>query len=384
MARRRKNRRKSLHIRRRAEPGAPPGHLTPVPDSPRPCISAIRLGADCRELKEVQASELPSLLEPGKVLWVDVDGLGDANVVGEIGKLFNLHPLALEDVVNVHQRAKVENYESHTFIVIRMIAAGHAHASAEQGVHTEQVSIFLGDGFVITFQEHPGGDCLEPLRRRLRRVSEANRSITADFLTHAIIDAIVDGFFPVLEHLGERIEDIEDRAAVAAGPGVIHEVHAAKADLLVLRRAIWPLREALNMLVRDNLRFISLEIRPYFRDCHDHAVQLMELIETYRELVADSRDLYLSGVSNRLNEIMKVLTVISTIFIPLNFVAGVYGMNFNTEKSPFNMPELNLKYGYPAALALMAAIAGGLLYYFRVLGWIGGHTPQKENHVKEG
>ena len=379
MARKRKHKRKSLHIERREEPGAPPGRVTPVPNAPRARISAMLLNGGCSEHRHVSIDDIRRLAQQPGVIWVDVDGLGDADVVRQIGALFQLHPLALEDVVNVHQRAKVDDYSDHVFIVVRMAVeqqgAKNDGLTGELLLHTEQVSIFLGEHYVVTFQEHPGGDCLEPLRQRLRRCNEGVRVHTADFLAYSIIDGIVDGYFPRLERLGEQIEAIEEAAAAATGPEVIHDVHFVKAELLVLRRAIWPLREALNMLARDQHRFILPETRPYFRDCYDHAIQLMELIETYRELIADARDLYMSGVSNRLNEIMKVLTVISTIFIPLNFIAGIYGMNFNTEASPWNMPELHWRFGYPLAIGFMALVACGLLMYFRRLGWIG---PPKE------
>lgn len=349
-----------------AQPGSPSAGGPGPSDSTPTHVTATLITSDaCQEHIITDPHQVTLLREQPGLLWINVDGLEDPEVVRGLGALFQLHPLALEDVINIHQRAKVEDYSGHTFIVVRMPVHGRP-------VHTEQVSMFLGERFVITFQERPGGDCLEPLRQRLRKAAAGARvRATSGFLAYAIIDAIVDGFFPLLEDLGDSIESMEEAAVAAQGPHVIQQIHDTKADLIVLRRAIWPLREALNLLVRDEQRFIHAELRPYFRDCHDHTVQLLELIETYRELVADSRDLYMSGISNRLNEIMKVLTVISTVFIPLNFVAGVYGMNFHTEISPWNMPELNWTYGYPMVLTLMLIISLGLLGYFWRLGWLG-------------
>jgi magnesium transporter len=352
-------------MKRRAKPGAPPGLLTVDPESPRPVIQLIAYGPDRlieREIKHPE--ELLEFVGHWPVCWINVDGLGDAATLEQLAEMFRLHPLAMEDVVNVHQRAKVDRYGDRTFIVTHMVmAADH--------FEMEQVSLFLGADFVITFQERPGWDCLDPVRERIRKQAVQIRDTGAGYLAYAILDAVIDHYFPVLETYGERLETLEDRTVLQPDRAVIAEIHDVKRDLLNLRRTIWPQREALNALVRDEIPHINSETRLYFRDVYDHAVRIIDLVETYREVCSDLMDLYLSSLSNRMNEIMKVLTVISTIFIPLTFLVGVYGMNFNTQVSPWNMPELNWYFGYPLCLALMAAITAGQFIFFRRKGWIG-------------
>lgn len=298
------------------------------------------------------------------VLWVNVDGLGDANLISEMGRIFNLHRLALEDVVQVNQRPKVDIYEGYLFITLRML---YEH---EGRVDAEQLSIFVGKNFLLTFQEGIPGDCLESIRERLRKVSTRLRSSSADFLAYSVIDAVVDGYFPFLEHLGERLESLENEVLLQPCKEVVRGIHDIKRDLLLIRRAVWPLREAINPLLREETPVITPETRVFLRDCYDHCIQVVDLVETYRELGSSLMDIYLSSLSNKMNEVMKVLTMITTIFVPLTFIAGVYGMNFNTEKSPLNMPELNAHYGYPVCLLVMALIAAVELWFFYTRGWI--------------
>jgi len=312
------------------------------------------------------------------VCWLNVDGLGDVACLQALADIFQLHPLAMEDVVNVHQRAKVEPYRERTFMVMHMVALN-------DHFETEQVSLFLGADFVVTFQGRPGWDCLEPVRERIRKSVQRVREGGAGHLAYAILDAVIDHYFPVLEKYGELLEALEDRIVIRPDRTVIAEIHEVKRDLLNLRRAIWPQREALNTLVRDETPHISAETRLYLRDCYDHTVRIIDLVETYREVCSDLMDLYLSSLSNRMNEIMKVLTVISTLFIPLTFVVGVYGMNFNTQASPWNMPELNWYLGYPLCLVLMLAMSIGQLMFFYRKGWIGHreaapHVPPDDEH----
>jgi magnesium transporter len=235
----------------------------------------------------------------------------------------------------------------------------------------------LGENFVLTFQEG-GGDCFDPVRKRLRRKRGRIRDVGADYLAYALLDAVIDGFYPVLEDCGERLGVLEDEIIGAPSGAAVTDVHDLKHDLLTLRRAIWPQREMINTLLRDESELVSAATRIYLRDCYDHAVQLMDIVETYREIASALVDVYLSSVSARLNEIMKVLTIIATIFIPLSFIASVYGMNFDRNASPLNMPELGWRYGYVFSLALMLAIALGLLYYFRRRGWLGGTGEQRK------
>ena len=299
------------------------------------------------------------------VTWVNVDGLGDANVIAEIGALFGLHHLALEDVLHVHQRAKVEDYGEYLFIVVRMVEI------CDGRLQTEQVSMFLGKDFLVTFQERPGIDSIEPVRHRLRALRGKVRFSGAGYLAYSLIDAVIDGYFPILESYGDRLDELEGSLGDNSKLELTVPVHEIKSDLLVIRRAIWPHREAISALMRDPSPLIDAETRVYVRDCYDHIVQLIDIVETYRELGADLRDLYLATVSTRMNEIVKVLTVISTIFIPLTFIAGVYGMNFNTHISRWNMPELNWYFGYPFSLMLMGLTTAAMLLFFYSRGWIG-------------
>ncbi|MGQ0636469.1 MAG: magnesium/cobalt transporter CorA [Planctomycetaceae bacterium] len=352
-------------LRRRAQPGAAPGTLSIDPESPRPAMRLLAYGPEKFVERDIHVpQELQDYLGHWPVCWLNVDGLGDARTLEQLAELFHLHPLAMEDVVNVNQRAKVEQYGDRTFIVTHMMLL-------TEHLETEQVSLFLGANFVVTFQERPGWDCLEPVRERIRKHMMRVREAGAGYLAYAILDAVIDHYFPVLEKYGEKLELLEDRIIARPDRAAVAELHEVKRELLNLRRAAWPQREALNMLVRDEIAHINPETRLYLRDVYDHTVRIIDLVETYREVCSDLMDLYLSSISNRMNEIMKVLTVISTLFIPLTFVVGVYGMNFNTAVSPWNMPELNWYFGYPLCLAVMGAIAIAQLLFFRRRGWIG-------------
>jgi magnesium transporter len=345
-------------------PGTAPGTITVDPEAPPPVVRVIAYGPDA--IVERPVSDPKSLKdELGKwpVVWVNVDGLGDAAVIAALGEVFGLHPLALEDAAQVHQRAKVERYPSHDFIVARMVNQG-------ERIDTEQLSLFLGTNFVVTFQER-SGDCWDPLRERMRRGLGRLRRAGPDYLAYALLDGVVDAYFPLLETLGDRIEGVEEEVIAHPGRNTISRVHAIKRDLLLLRRALWPLREALGGLSRDPTPRVTDETRLFLRDCHDHTIQIIELVETYRKLAADLTDVYLSSASNRMNEVMKVLTIITTIFMPLGLIAGVYGMNFHDDRSPWNMPELGWHYGYPFALGLMAVVALIMLWYFYRKGWMG-------------
>lgn len=363
MSHHRHRHRKHRDVERRTKPGASPGSIVVDPQSAPPELTLISY--DNQRFHEQRlggVSELaPHMGQPG-VLWLNVDGLGDAATIEAIGKLFGFHSLALEDVVNVHQRPKVDDYGNYLFIVSRM-----AHAT--EPICTEQLSIFLGHGYVVTFQDMPG-DSLEPVRERLRRKVGRIREMPADYLAYALLDATIDGYYPVIEQVSDRLETIEEVVLESADERSVKPLRRLKQDLLQLRRAVWPHREALGLLIRERHASISDETRVYLRDVYDHVVQLIDLVEIYRELAMDLRDFYMSSVSNRINETMRVLTIVSTVFIPLTFIAGVYGMNFDPDFSPYNMPELRWRYGYPACLAAMAGIAIYMLAYFRAQGWI--------------
>jgi magnesium transporter len=351
---------------RRAVPGTSPGQLTPPADALRPSVSLFAYGpGDHLELAEADAEAVRGALARWPVVWVNVDGLGDAELVGQFGALFGLHRLALEDVVHIHQRPKVEHYADHIYIVLRLPDPG------AEGLESEQISLFLGRNFVLTFQERPG-DAFAPVRERIRGGKGRLRAAGPDYLAYALIDAGVDSNFPVIEALGEQLEDMELEIVERPGRGAVIALHAIRRSLLNVRRGIWPMREMLGALSRDADPLVGDETRLYLRDCYDHAVQIIDLLETYREIAASLLEVYLSSVSNRMNEIMKVLTIISTIFIPLTFAAGIWGMNFAPDSSPWNMPELRWRFGYPLALTVMASTAAVLLIWFRRRGWLGG------------
>ncbi len=358
--------------RQHAPPGASPGTLTIDPEAPRPLVRIVAYGPDSISEQKVQDLEsIRGLLEKYPVTWVNVDGLGDASTISKIGEIFSLHRLSLEDVVNVHQRPKVEQYPAYYFIVARMAEVG-------ERLGTEQLSLFLGKKFVLTFQERYG-DCFDPVRERIRKGSNKIRNSGPDYLAYAVLDAFIDNYFPFLEHLGERLETLEDEVILQPDTQTIAQIHKIKRDLLTMRRAVWPLRDALNSLIRESSTLFTDDTRLYLRDCYDHTIRLIDLLETYREVSTGLTDIYLSSLSNRLNEVMKVLTIFSATFIPLTFIAGVYGMNFNSDRSPWNMPEVNWKWGYPFALVLMAAVAIVMLIYFRRKGWLGSSAPSRKH-----
>ncbi|CAN5464103.1 magnesium/cobalt transporter CorA [soil metagenome] len=349
---------------RRPPPGSVPGALSGRPDAAPPRITVLAYGADglVEETLESLAA-LHELRERWPVSWVNVDGIEHAETVRQLGEFFGLHRLALADVVNVPQRAKVEDYGDYLFIIARM-------ARVDEGLETEQISIFLGKGFVLTFQERRG-DPLDPVRERLRSGVGRIRANGADYLAYAVLDAIVDHYFPVLEQLGDHLELLEEEILNRPNRASMARLYALKRDLGAFRRSVWPERDTLNTLVRDPSPLITDETRIYLRDCYDHVIQSIDLLENYRELSSSLTDLYLSSISNRTNEIMKVLTIFAAIFIPLTFIAGVYGMNFDPDVSPWNMPELDWFWGYPFALGLMALTALGLILFFWRKGWIG-------------
>ena len=361
---RRKKHKRDLHVQRRTHPGASPGTVVADPSQPKPEVTIIAYSGDkFQELTLTDLSKIPQLLADYSVVWINIEGLGDAKLIEQLGQLFDLHRLAMEDVVNLHQRAKVEEYGELLFVVLRMI-------NCDQRAGTEQLSMFVGPHFVMTFQEGTPGDPFGGVRQCLKDNAGRIRKSGSDYLTYALIDAVIDSFYPVVETYAERLDELEDAVLERPTRQTMDHLHQVKADLLLVRRAIWPLREALAQLMRETTPQITPATRVYLRDCYDHVVQIVELLETYRELTADLRDLYMSSISNRINETMRVLTIMSTLFIPLTFIAGVYGMNFDPDTSPWNMPELRWYFGYPLCLLSMAATAVGMLVYFIRQGWM--------------
>jgi magnesium transporter len=359
------------HRRRRKEhrpsPGDPPGSLSPAPNAHPTHLHLLAYDADgLVEHRGQDVAEIERRARGAAKVWINVEGLRDVDAIRALGERYGLHPLTLEDIVQVIQRPKVDIYEGYLFVVLRM-------PRVEKELLTEQLAIVLGDDFVITFGERPG-DCFDAVRRRLTHVHSRMRSRGADYLAYALIDALIDAYFPILERYGELIDEMEEEVVEVerATDGVVSQIHGLRRAVMELRRAIWPLRELLNTLNRESTPYIQPETRVFLRDCSDHVSQLLDMIEVDREVTATLLDLHLSSLSARMNEIMKVLTIIATIFIPLGFFVGLYGMNFDPDVSPYNMPELHWRYGYFYSLAVMTTMALGMLGYFWAKGWIGG------------
>jgi magnesium transporter len=346
--------------------------MTIAPDARPTTIRAMAYDKDrCAEQEISDPGELQPLLNQWPVVWVDVIGLGTEAILRQLAKIFHMHALALEDVVHVHQRAKVDTYEDNLFCVLRIPDTSQEHI-------TEQFSLLLGRNYVVTFQERPG-DNFDLVRAGLRHEKSVTRQgVQPDYLAYRLIDASIDAYFPILEALGDRLDTLDERTSAGQGQEAFVELHGVKRELLLLRRALWPLRDAISELRSEVTPFITDATRVYLRDCYDHSVQLIDLLESYRDIAGDVRDFYLSSISNRMNEIMRTLTVISTLFLPLSFIAGVYGMNFNTDY-PTNMPELNWRYGYLYSLALMGAVAAGMVYLFKKRGWLRGNVIRVED-----
>ena len=317
---------------------------------------------DSEEFQEARVhdvEQLLSALEPGHVTWVDVQGFGDESLVRRIGAIFAIHPLAMEDVVNMPQRPKAESYENQILIIARMVRMG-----ATDSVDMEQVSLILGENFVLTFQERYG-DILDPVRERIRAGTGRMRHGGSSYLAYAIVDTIVDGYYPVIEALGDHLEELENVVMENPTNELLRDLNRTKNMLVNLRRAVWPQREAVNSLIRDENPLITDEVRIYLRDTYDHSVQTAEVIEMYREMSTGLMNTYLSSIANRTNEVMKILTIMASIFIPLTFLAGIYGMNFD------HMPELHLRWAYPAVWVTMTLTAGGMVAFFWRKGWLG-------------
>ncbi len=355
-------------FRKRHPPvGARPGTLMIAHDSPAPRIQRIFFSGSALEREDIAdpASISPPAPDASGVTWIDVQGFGDRRVIEAIGARFSIHPLALEDVVNTPQRPKTETYDHHQLYITRMVRL------LDERLDIEQVSIFVGRGYVLTFQERHG-DVFDPVRTRIDQGKGPIRNAGADYLAYALIDAVIDGYYPVIEKLGDEFEALEDRLVFEAKSSTLNEINRIKRQLLGLRRAVGPQRDAINMLVRGDSDYFGETARLYLRDCYDHCVQIGDLLESYREMAGSLLGTYLSSISNRTNEVMKVLTIMASIFIPLTFLAGIYGMNFEF------MPELRQRWAYPVLMVLMVGTATGMLLYFRRLGWIGRRRPSED------
>jgi magnesium transporter len=349
--------------KRSKKAGLPPGTLVHIgekraEESKITVIDYDEANFQEREVKAVE--ECFAFRDKPSVTWINVEGIHQVEVVEKLGHCFGLHPLVLEDILNTDQRPKMEIYGGYVYIVLKMLYGNHSNRSIE----VEQVSLILGSNFAISFQEGIEGDVFNPVRERIRSGKGLIRKMGSDYLAYSLIDTIVDNYFLMLENLGERIELLEEELVAHPTTATLQEIQRIKYQMVFVRRAVWPLREVIGGLGRKESPLIKEATEIYLRDVYDHTVQVMDTIETYREMLSGMLDIYLSSVSNRLNSVMKVLTIIATIFMPLTFIAGIYGMNFKY------MPELEWRWGYPAVGLLFVVIGISMLIYFKKKKWL--------------
>ena len=342
--------------------GAPPGTLQYVgnKEAVKTKISIMDYYQKDFNEKEVRKIDecFPFKSTP-TVTWLNVDGLHEVDIVETIGTFYDVHPLVLEDILHTNQRPKLEVFDDYLFIVVRMLSFDEK----ESKIVSEQVSLVLGENYVISFQELEG-DVLDPLRERIRKGKGRIRELGTDYLTYAILDVVIDNYYVILEKIGEEIERFEEDLMFEPKQNLLQDIYSLKREILFLRKSVWPLREAVSALEKSESRLISKKTRPFLRDLYDHTIQVIDTIETSRDLLAGMLDLYLSSVSNKMNEVMKVLTIIATIFIPLTFIAGIYGMNFQY------MPELGWHWGYFVIWGVMLIVALVMVIYFRRKKWL--------------
>ncbi len=347
--------------------GLPPGSAIYV-GKDRHHDVAVRLLAYDQEAysdtAELELAEVQGRLGPATTAWLDIDGLHEVALVEEVGEIFGLHPLTIEDIVNATQRPKIDIFDDYVYLVIKM----PLYNDELNTIEMEQVSFVLKEHLLITFQEKKG-DVFDGVRKRIFANKGRIRKMGCDYLIYALLDALVDSYFGMLEKIGEYVEILELELVEDPVPATLQKIHALKREMILLRKSVWPLREVASSLQRDGIPFIGEGTAPFLKDLYDHVIQVLDTVETFRDIVSGMLDIYLSAMSNKMNEVMKVLTVFAVIFIPLTFIAGLYGMNFNPEVSPFNMPELNWAYGYPFALGLMALVAGFMCIYFKKKKW---------------
>jgi magnesium transporter len=312
----------------------------------------------------IRLDEFHRLKETLSNTWIRVHGLHDAEAVDRFCLSFSLHPLTIEDILHTSQRPKTDHYDDYLFLVLNLIK----YDDTTKEMSMEQISFVLGSRYLLTFHEKDD-DIFDEVLARLENNKGRIRQMGVDYLLYSLLDRVVDNFFSVLEKIGEEVEDLEEELITDPSPKTLQAIHFLKREMILLRKSVWPLREVINGLQRDETAFMGESIRIFLKDLYDHTIQVLDTVETFRDIISGMIDIYLSSVSNRMNEVMKVLTIFAVIFIPLTFIAGLYGMNFNTSQSPFNMPELNWYFGYPFALLLMAGTACSMLIYFKKKKW---------------
>ena len=352
----------SRFIKKRSKKaGLPPGSLVHIGERKTEKTRITIIDYDRVQLQEEEAGSIEecfSFKDKPTVSWINIDGLHQIEIIEKMGRHFNLHSLVLEDIVNTGQRPKMEDFEDYIFIVLKML-----YYDQKGGIKTEQVSLILGPNFVISFQEQEG-DVFNPIRERIRKAKGRIRKMGADYLAYSLMDIIVDNYFIILERLGEEIESMEEELLANPTTETLQKIHRLKREMILLRKSIWPLRELVSGLERTESPLIQESTDVYLRDVYDHTIQVIDTVETFRDMISGMLDIYLSSISNKMNEVMKVLTIIATIFIPLTFLAGVYGMNFRY------MPELEWHGGYFVVLLVMAAVGMSMVIYFRKKRWL--------------
>jgi magnesium transporter len=357
--------RKRASVQTRRPPvGASPGTLIADPSAHRSELRLTLISPEkFKTIENASIDDVNAHCHNWPIIWLDCTGLANIQLIEEIGRIFSLHPLALEDVVNTGQRPKVDFFEDHAFVVVRMIDDVTAH-------RYEQISVFFGKNFVVTFQEREG-DPFDPVRKRIESpMPNRLRARGADYLAYALIDAIVDSYFPPIEAAGEIVDSIEDAMLNTTHKHQMRQLHGLRRDANVLKGVLWPMRDALATLIRNDVRYVKAETKIYLNDTLDHTLRLIELIETQRDMLTGLIEMHLSLSQARTNDVISYLTIVSVIFMPLTFLVGVWGMNFDPDTSPWNMPELKAYYGYPASLVFMALVAVGLIAFFRWKKWL--------------
>ncbi len=350
------------YLRRSGKYGLPPGTVVHVGEKKIDRVKIRVIDFDEKNLSEFETESIEECLpyrDSDTITWINIDGVHDTDIIKKIGTRYILHPLVLEDIVHTNQRPKLDDYEDILYIVIKQLF----YDRSGQSLDAEQVSLVLGQNFVLSFQEKPG-DVFEPVRERLRNNLGRIRKSGADYLAYALLDNLIDSYFIILEEIGESIEEIEDAIFRNAAPEDLRLIHGHRRNLILLRRSLWPLRDVIVQMKSGTSKLVGKSTGPYLRDLMDHTVQVVETLELFRDMLTGMIDLNMSFSSNRMNDIMKVLTLIATIFIPLTFIAGIYGMNFE------NMPELHLEWGYYATLGAMVVIGALMVWYFKSRKWM--------------
>ncbi len=352
-----------LTKKRSKKAGLAPGSLIHIGERKTKEVKITIMDYDEGHLEEKEVKtivECFAFKERPTITWINIEGIHEVNILERLGECYGFHPLILEDILNTDQRPKMEDFGEYIYVVLKMLE----YNDRKDEIITEQVSLILGKNFVISFQEGIKGDVFDPIRERIRTSKGRIRKAGADYLAYSLLDGIVDNYFIILEKLGEKVECVEEELVARPDPETLHLIHNLKREMIFLRRSVWPLREVVSNLERTESLLIKKSTGIYFRDVYDHTIQVIDTIETFRDMLSGMLDIYLSSISNRLNSVMKVLTIIATIFMPLTFIAGLYGMNFKY------MPEIGWRFGYPFALFLMVSVVVVMLFYFRKKKWM--------------